>query len=133
MAMSTRPVTALMFGVNVTIAPPWLMNVPPVTCRTRNTLGLNVSVNVMVDRRDTLLIEIGTVYGPPATRNSVPGVVISSCAAPAGPGAVGAGAGGAFGSRGGVAGGGGTPSVPGGGTVPGAPGGVPGGVVPGAA
>ena len=56
------------------------MNVPSCTVRTRSTAGLKVTVSVSVDTRDALLIETGTVYGPPATRNSVPGGVTMICA-----------------------------------------------------
>src|SRR4051812_39196903 len=111
-AMSTRPAAASIRGVNVVGTLPCRMKVPSCTVRTRSTFGLNVTVSVITDTRDALLIESGTVYGPPATRNSVPGGVTRICAAvddvgaaPAVPG----GAGGvAFGSRGGVAGAGGT-------------------------
>ena len=37
--------------------------------------GSTITVSVITERRATLLIETGTVYGPPATRNSVPGGV----------------------------------------------------------
>ena len=40
-----------------------------------------MTVNVITESRATLLIEIGTVYGPPATRYSVPGDVTMICAA----------------------------------------------------
>src|SRR5512133_1886407 len=62
------------------------MNVPSCAVRTRSTFGLNVTVSVTTDTRDALLIDSGTVYGPPATRNSVPGGVTITCAvfAPAG-------------------------------------------------
>ena len=68
-------------------------------------------VIVSVDNRDALFTETGTVYGPPATRNSLPGGVTMICAAGvvAAPGVAGAGA---FGSRGGALG-----SVTGGGVV----------------
>src|SRR4051812_25447897 len=113
-AMSTRPAAASIRGVNVVGTLPCRMKVPSCTVRTRNTFGLNVTVSVMTDTRDALLIDSGTVYGPPATRNSVPGGVTRICAAagdvgpaPAAPG----GAGGvAFGSRGGGAGATGTPA-----------------------
>ena len=48
------------------------MNVPSCTLRTRSTVGLKVTVSVITDRRDALLIDSGTVYGPPATWNSSP-------------------------------------------------------------
>src|SRR6478736_1321308 len=98
--MSTRPVVASIRGVDVAVTLPWRMNMPSCTLRTRSTFGLNVTVSVSVETRDTLLIEIGTVYGPPATRNS-PGGVTRICA-PAGGVAPGvAGAAGGVTSRGG--------------------------------
>src|SRR5690349_15990742 len=104
-AMSTRPVAASMRGVKVVATPPWRMNVPSCAVRTRNTFGLYVTVSVITDSRATLLIDTGTVYGPPATRNSVPGGVMITCAVEGDGGvAVPAAAGGvAFTSRGGVA------------------------------
>src|SRR5262245_21857153 len=36
----------------------------------------------MVDNRDTLLIDIGTVYGPAPTRNAAAGVDSVTCASP---------------------------------------------------
>src|SRR5215210_7919736 len=81
-----------MRGVNEVAMPPWRMNVPSCTVRTRSTFGLNVMVSVMTDTRDALLIEMGTVYGPPATWKVVPGTVTITCAGVAGvpPGPVGA-------------------------------------------
>src|SRR3954470_200321 len=76
-AMSTRPVAASMRGVNVVATPPCRMNVPSCAVRTRSTFALYVTVKVITDSRDTLLIEIGTVYGPLATRNSGPAVTIT--------------------------------------------------------
>src|SRR5262245_8971525 len=100
----------------------------------------------MVDRRDTLSTEIGTVYGPPPTRNVVPGGVTMTCAEPttgedespgvgggvygaggAGGGSCGAGAGTGAATAGAVAGAaaaafavfGGTTTVPGTGDEPG--------------
>ncbi len=70
---------ASMRGVKVAVTPPWRMNVPSCTLRTRSTAGLYVTVNVIIDMRDALLIESGTVYGPPATRNSG-GAVTMICA-----------------------------------------------------
>src|SRR3712207_3148697 len=102
--MSTRPAAASMRGVNVAGIPPCRMNVPSCTVRTRNTLGLNVTVSVSTDTRDALLIDTGTVYGPPAIVNSGRGVVIRIWVEPVG-GAAAAGAapaGGCVGSRGGV-------------------------------
>src|SRR6185503_12035414 len=46
-----------------------------------------MSVNVIVDRRCASVIDSGTVYGPPPTRNVGPGGEISTCAEPI-PGAV---------------------------------------------
>ena len=48
------------------------MKLPSCTVRTRSIAGSKVSVSVIVDSRDALVIEIGTVYGPPPTRNVVP-------------------------------------------------------------
>src|SRR4051794_18512337 len=117
--MSTRPTAASMRGVNVAVTPPWRMNVPSCTLRTLSTFGLNVTVSVIVDSRDALLTESGTVDGPLATRISGGAVTITCVGAgpeiapgeagltPAasrggGPGAFGAG--GTFGSIGDVAG-----------------------------
>src|SRR5438094_10503971 len=41
-----------------------------------------MSVNVIVDRRCASVIDSGTVYGPPPTRNVGPGGEISTCAEP---------------------------------------------------
>src|SRR6266567_4294203 len=80
-AMSTRPVVASLLGVKLTVTPPWRMKVPSWGApRTRRIAGLYVTVSVSTDTRDALLIESGTGYGPPATRNSVPGVVTMICA-----------------------------------------------------
>src|SRR3954470_10373048 len=76
--------------------------------------------------REALLIEIGTVYGPPDTRNSVPGGVTMICAGVAAP-ATGVAPGDTGWSRGGPAGG-----VKPGGNAGGAPPGWPAGVVPAA-
>src|SRR4051812_3137502 len=102
-AMSTRPAAASMRGVYEVGTPPWRMNVPSCDVRIRSTFGLYVTVKVITDRRDTLLIDTGTVYGPPATRNSVPGGVTITCAvfAPAGVVAPGPAGGVAVTSRGG--------------------------------
>src|SRR5262245_14071600 len=105
--MSTRPAARSIRGVAEAATPPCRMKVPSCTLRTRNTFGLNVIVSVIIDRRLTLPMEIGTVYGPPLTRNSVPGGVTITCAGGA-DGADGVGAGGAFGSRGGAVGSAGT-------------------------
>src|SRR5687768_4854671 len=78
--MSTRPATASFCGVNVVETPPCRMNEPSCTLRTRSTLGLNVIVSVITETREALLIEIGTVYGPPATWKVVPGTVRMICA-----------------------------------------------------
>src|SRR4029453_6733531 len=105
----------------------------------------------MVVTRASDVMEIGTVYGPPPTRNSVPGAVTTTCATPAAvlvdvsaggcaaAGGVWAGVSGAGGvSAGGVAGAGwaggccvggccGNGTTPGAGNVPGSgPGAVPG-------
>src|SRR6188768_1485348 len=130
MAMSTRPLAASICGVKLVATPPWRMNVPSWTLRTRSTLGLKVIVRVIVDTREALLIDTGTVYGPPATWKVVPGTVRMTCdgVAVAGP----AGVGGVVGLSRGVSGTttGGIAPVPGaGGTVPtGAP---AGGTAPG--
>src|SRR5687767_6996989 len=128
-AMSTRPAAASIRGVKLVITPPWRMNVPSCTVRTRRMFGLKVIVSVSTERRDALFTDTGTVYGPPATWNVVPGGVRITCAGVgAGLSRPGGGAGGAVGSRGGtpvgvppggVVGAGGTPA---GGAV--APGGV---------
>ncbi|HEY2906270.1 MAG TPA: hypothetical protein VGJ29_10260, partial [Vicinamibacterales bacterium] len=39
-------------------------------------------MSVTVDSREAFTTEIGTVYGPPPTRNAVPGGVMITCAAP---------------------------------------------------
>src|SRR4029450_572406 len=90
--MSTRPATASICGVNEVATPPCRMNVPSCTLRTRSTFGLYVMVSVITETRDALLIDTGTVYGPPATWNVVPGTVRMICP------------GGACGAPGGVAG-----------------------------
>src|SRR6516225_10061689 len=115
--MSTRPAVASLRGVNVAVTLPCRMNVPSWMVRTRRIDGLYVSVSVMTDSRCALLIDTGTVYGPPATWNVVPGGVTMICAGVVG-GAVGfagVGAAPAGWSRGGV-GSGGTVA---GGVVPG--------------
>src|SRR2546428_253564 len=124
--MSTRPAAASIFGVNDAVTPPCRMNVPSCTVRTRSTFGLYVIVKVITETRDALLIETGTVYGPPATRNSVPGGNTLICAGVAGVVGVVPGAGGVpGGDRGGATGAGATGS----GVMGGVPaGGVPGGV-----
>src|SRR5919106_2605571 len=78
--MSTRPAAASIRGVNDVATPPCRMNVPSCTFRTRSTFGLNVTVSVITETRWALLIETGTVYGPPATWNVVPGTVRMTCA-----------------------------------------------------
>ena len=98
--MSTRPVAASMRGVKLAVTPPWRMNVPSCTFRTRSTAGLNVTVSVIVDSRDAFATASGTVYGPPAVRNSC-GAVMVICAADAAGIAGGVAGGGAVGSRGG--------------------------------
>src|SRR5688572_16202098 len=91
MAMSTRPLATSICGMNVVATPPWRMNVPSWTLRTRSTLGLKVIVRVITDTREALLIDTGTMYGPPATWKVVPGTVRMTCdgVAAAGPGGVG--------------------------------------------
>src|SRR5438093_11148227 len=85
------------------------MKLPSCTARTRSAAGLKVIVSVTLDTRDAPVIDTGTVYGPPPTRNSVPGGVTSTCAA------AGVAAGGVAGgtAAGGV--GGGAVGAPGGG------------------
>ncbi|PYR06337.1 MAG: hypothetical protein DMG00_19305 [Acidobacteria bacterium] len=85
--------------VKVTLTPPARMNVPSFTLRTRSFVASNVSVSVSVERRVASVIEIGTVYGPPPTRNVGPGGDRMICADPmpgvvVGPGATGSAAGG---------------------------------------
>ena len=57
------------------------MKLPSCTVRTRRTFGSKDSVSEMVDNWDTPVIDIGTVYEPPPTLNSVPGGVTSTSAA----------------------------------------------------
>jgi hypothetical protein len=57
------------------------MKLPSCTLLTRISDGSYVTVNVIVDNRDTFVIEIGTVYGPPPIRN-VGGGDNKTCAAP---------------------------------------------------
>src|SRR6185503_16640585 len=64
-------------------APPARMKLPSWTARTRTAAGLNVIVNDSPDSRDAFVAEMATVYGPPPTRNSGPGGVMTTCA-PAG-------------------------------------------------
>src|SRR5437762_10670650 len=56
------------------------MKLPSCTARTRSADGLNVTVSERPDRRDALVAEIATVYGPAPTRKSVPGGVTTICA-----------------------------------------------------
>src|SRR5215470_1943791 len=58
------------------------MKLPSFTLRTRSFVGSNVSVNVSVEMRVASVIEMGTVYGPPPTRNIGPGGEMMICAAP---------------------------------------------------
>src|SRR5437763_5568812 len=144
--MSTRPPLAC--WVNVALAPPVRMKLPSCTARTRRIAGSKVSVSVIVVMRAAPLIEIGTVYGPPPTRNVVPGGDSTTCADPIPGDVVGVSAAGGWAATGGVvvAGGGvtaggvsmtgGGGAAAGGGVVTGGVGGgastVPGtGVVPG--
>ena len=78
--MSTRP--GAICWVNVAFAPPDRMKLPSCTLRTRSSAGSKVSVSVMVDSRETFVIEIGTVYGPPPTRNVARGGDRTTCAVP---------------------------------------------------
>ena len=64
-----------MRGVKFAVTPPCRMNVPSCTFRTRSTAGLNVTVNVIIDNRDAFATASGTVYGPPAVRNSCGAVI----------------------------------------------------------
>src|SRR5580658_7049422 len=58
------------------------MKLPSWRLRTRSSVGSNVTVSEMVESLDTFEIEIGTVYGPPPTRNTAPGGVMATWAAP---------------------------------------------------
>src|SRR4051812_23467382 len=115
--MSTRPVATSIRGVNVAVTLPWRRNVPSCTLRTRSTLGLNVTVNVTVEMRDALATVSGTVYGPPATRNSC-GAVTLTWATDGGGTPWAAATGGAVGSRGAAAGGAPAIAGAGGGSAP---------------
>src|SRR6476619_4615396 len=121
--MSTRPAAASICGVNEVATPPCRMNVPSCTLRPRSTFGLYLNVTVTTETRDALLIDTGTVYGPPATWNVVPGTVRMICPGVA-CGAPGAAAGVTSVSRGCVAGG----AAPTGAPV--VTGGMPGGMAP---
>src|SRR5204862_5951071 len=68
--MSTRPLPAC--WVKLALTPPVRMKLPSCTARTRMIAGSNVSVSVIVEIRVAPVTEIGTVYGPPPTRNVVP-------------------------------------------------------------
>ena len=98
--MSTRPVATSIRGVKFAVTPPCRMNVPSWTFLTRSTAGLNVTVNVIIDNRDAFETASGTVYGPPAVRNSCGAVMVICAIEAAGMGGVAAGA--AVGSRGGT-------------------------------
>src|SRR5688572_480662 len=76
--MSTRPAAASIWWLKAWVAPPCLKNGPSWTDRTRTVDGVYVSVTLMIDNRDAPLTAIGTVYGPPPTLNSGPGVVTAS-------------------------------------------------------
>src|SRR4051812_16392942 len=67
------------------------MKLPSLTARTRSIAGSKVIVSAIIESRDTFVIDTGTVYGPPPTRNVVPGGVRITCAEP-NPGEVDAGA-----------------------------------------
>src|SRR3954469_18430165 len=131
--MSTRPFAASIRGVNDDCTPPWRMNVPSCTLRTRSSAGLKVSVSVIDEMRDALLIDTGIVYGPFATRTSFGAVTITCADVDGGGFAAGGVVGGAATSRaGGVAGvvpAGGLTGVTCGAVAPGS-GCVNGGVVP---
>src|SRR6478672_8345557 len=58
------------------------MKPPSVTVRGLSTAGSYVTATVMPDRRVALLTVIGTLYGPPPTRNGVSGGVTMICACP---------------------------------------------------
>src|ERR687898_1447345 len=83
------------------------MKLPSCTDRTRSGPGLKVTVRDTVAIRGALVTEMGTVYGPPPTRNSVPGAVTATCATLPG-GAASAGCGSAPGGVVALASGGGT-------------------------
>src|SRR5436190_6284480 len=124
--MSIRP--PLTCWLNTADAPPVRMKGPSCTVRTRSTFGSNVIVRLMVVSRVAPLIDTGTVYGPPPTRNVVPGVEMTTCADPMPGVVIGNSAVGAGGGAGGA--GGGCVSTTGG-VAGGAAGGVAGGVVGG--
>ena len=65
-----------------TETPPARRKLPSCTLRTRSFVGSKTSVSVTVEIRDASLISSGTVYGPPPTRNVVPGGEINTCAEP---------------------------------------------------
>src|SRR3989338_6401354 len=58
------------------------MKLPSCTARTRSLVGSNMSVIVIVESRVALVMDTGTVYGPPPTRNAVPGGDVMTCAMP---------------------------------------------------
>src|SRR5215831_899310 len=58
------------------------MKPPSVTVRGLRSAGSYVTATVTVDRRVALLTVIGTLYGPPPTRNGVAGGVTMICARP---------------------------------------------------
>src|SRR5438034_2252231 len=78
--MSIRPPLACC--VNVALVPPVFMKLPSSTARTRRIAGSKVNVSVIVVIRVAPVIEIGTVYGPPPTRNVVPDGESTTCAEP---------------------------------------------------
>src|SRR5262249_22171369 len=75
-----RPAIGSTCCVNWAAEPPCRMKLPSCTLRTRSAAGLKVIVTETFERRDAFDTEIGTVYGPPPTRNSVPGGVSRICA-----------------------------------------------------
>ena len=83
------------------------MKLPSCTARTRTIAGSKVSVNVIVVIRVAPVIEIGTVYGPPPTRNVVPDGDRITCADPMPGETVGVSAAGGWAGVGGVCGWGG--------------------------
>jgi hypothetical protein len=68
--------------VKTTGTPPERRKLPSCTLFTLSFVGSKTSVSVTVEIRDASLISSGTVYGPPPTRNVVPGGEIRTCADP---------------------------------------------------
>src|SRR5438128_4355638 len=65
-----------------TLTLPARMKLPSWTVRTRSLVASYTSVSVTVDRRCASVTDSGTVYGPPPTRNVVPGGEMMTCAPP---------------------------------------------------